>query len=210
MMMQALCEKYQVHLVVDEAHATGVIGGHGQGLVQTLGLQKRVFARVVTFGKAMGTHGAAILGSEALRAYLINFARSLIYTTALPSHTLATIFVAYRHLSNDQMPHPAIGALQKNIQTFRAITASLGIQSSFIESTSAIQCIIIPGVERVKTLSRKLTQQGYNVQPILSPTVPQGQERLRFCLHSFTKESEITNLLTTLVTFMDVKQDHER
>ncbi|MFC4635153.1 aminotransferase class I/II-fold pyridoxal phosphate-dependent enzyme [Dokdonia ponticola] len=209
MMMQALCEKYHAYLVVDEAHATGVIGSRGQGLVQTLGLQKRVFARVVTFGKAMGTHGAAILGSEALREYLINFARSLIYTTALPPHTLATIFVAYRHLSNDRMPHPAIGALQKNIQVFRSIAASLGIQSSFIDSTSAIQCIIIPGVERVKTLSRKLTQYGYNIQPILSPTVPEGQERLRFCLHSFNTEVEITNLLTTLATFIDLKQHHE-
>jgi len=64
--MQILCEKYHAHFIVDEAHATGVMGTHGQGLVQALGLQKRVFARVVTFGKAMGTHGAAILGSTAL------------------------------------------------------------------------------------------------------------------------------------------------
>lgn len=208
--MQTFCEKYHAHFVVDEAHATGVMGTHGQGLVQALGLQKRVFARVVTFGKAMGTHGAAILGSTALREYLINFARSLIYTTALPPHTLATIFAAYRNLSNDQLPHPAIGALQKNIQSFKAMATSLGIAPSFIESTSAIQCMIIPGVERVKTLSRKLTQQGYNVKPILSPTVPEGQERLRFCLHSFTTEAEITNLLTTLATFIDLKEYHER
>lgn len=209
MMMQTLCEKYHAHFIVDEAHATGVMGDRGQGLVQDLGLQNRVFARIVTFGKAMGTHGAAILGGKDLREYLINFARSLIYTTALPPHTLATIFVAYQHLYNHQIPHPAVGALQKNIQIFREAIISLEIQSSFIESTSAIQCSIIPGVERVKTLSRKLTQQGYNVQPILSPTVPEGQERLRFCLHSFNTENEITELLRTLAIFIDSKQPHE-
>ena len=207
--IQTLCEAYNAHLIVDEAHATGVIGTYGQGLVQMIGLEKRVFARIVTFGKAMGTHGAAIVRSKELRTYLINFARSLIYTTALPPHTIATILAAYNYLSEDQTPHSAIKELQKNIQTFREVVTSLGIQSSFIESTSAIQCMIIPGVERVKTLSRKLTQHGYNIQPILSPTVPQGQERLRFCLHSFTTEVEITQLLTTLATFINLKQHHE-
>src|SRR5690606_18769580 len=71
------------YLIVDEAHATGVFGKKGQGLVQHLDLQKRVFARIITFGKAMGAHGAVITGSKLLGDYLINFSRSFIYTTAL-------------------------------------------------------------------------------------------------------------------------------
>lgn len=76
-----LCEQYNAYLVVDEAHALGVMGEHGEGIVQYLNLQTRIFARIVTFGKGLGCHGAAILGSQELHTYLVNFARSFIYTT---------------------------------------------------------------------------------------------------------------------------------
>ena len=201
--IQTLCETYNAHLVVDEAHATGVVGTHGQGLVQMLDLEKRVFARIITFGKAMGTHGAAILCSKELRSYLINFARSLIYTTALPPHTVATILAAYDHLSPkiENTPHLAIGKLQENIKTFTQYLDRFQIRQYFIPSTSAIQCAIIPGSTNVIALSRKLKQHGYNVKPILSPTVPEGKERLRFCLHSTMIEEEIKNMLSLLERF---------
>lgn len=80
--LSKLCKKLKCRLIVDEAHAVGVFGANGVGLVQVLGLQNEVFARIVTFGKAMGCHGAAVLGDAKLREYLINFARSFIYTTA--------------------------------------------------------------------------------------------------------------------------------
>jgi 8-amino-7-oxononanoate synthase len=91
-----LCEHYEAALIVDEAHATGVFGPQGGGLVQSLGLQKRVFARVHTFGKALGVHGAAVVGSASLRDFLINFARSFVYSTALPPHSLLAIHSVYR------------------------------------------------------------------------------------------------------------------
>ena len=198
--MQTLCETYNARFIVDEAHATGVIGTRGQGLVQVLGLEKRVFARIVTFGKAMGTHGAAVLCGKELRSYLINFARSLIYTTALPPHTLATILASYTHLISDvaEKPHPAVVALQENIKTFTQYLDTFEIRQHFIPSMSAIQCVIVPGSSKVITLSRKLKQHGYNVKPILSPTVPEGKERLRFCLHSTTTEEEIKSVLSLL------------
>ena len=80
-----ISKQHQVYLVIDEAHATGVFGKNGEGLLQELGLENDVFARIITFGKALGSHGAAILGSKALTQYLINFARPFIYTTALPN-----------------------------------------------------------------------------------------------------------------------------
>ena len=90
-----VCKKYAAHLVVDEAHATGIIGENGEGLVQQQNLENEIFCRVHTFGKACGCHGAAIAGSNQLREYLINFARSFIYTTALPEHSVGAIQASY-------------------------------------------------------------------------------------------------------------------
>src|SRR6185437_1576990 len=90
-----LCERYNAALIVDEAHATGVIGERGEGLVQKLNLQKKCFARVHTFGKACGAHGAIVLGSEKLKQYLINFSRQFIYSTALPPAAAEAISISY-------------------------------------------------------------------------------------------------------------------
>jgi 8-amino-7-oxononanoate synthase len=87
-----LTEQYGAHLIVDEAHAVGL---YPQGLISHFGLQGKVFARVVTFGKALGCHGAIVLGSNLLREYLINFARAFIYTTAASFHQLAAVKMAY-------------------------------------------------------------------------------------------------------------------
>ncbi|WP_317133566.1 aminotransferase class I/II-fold pyridoxal phosphate-dependent enzyme [Antarcticibacterium flavum] len=110
-----LTNKLHCRLIVDEAHATGVLGKNGEGLVHQLGLQEKVFARIVTFGKALGAHGAAILGSKELQDYLVNFSRSFIYTTGLPPHSVATIIAAYSMLpGNDNYR-----LLHDNIKYFR-------------------------------------------------------------------------------------------
>lgn len=201
--LTSMCDvsrKHTAKLIVDEAHATGVIGDKGQGLVQALGLEKKVFARVITFGKALGAHGAAILCGQELRDYLINFARSFIYTTALPPHSIATIIAAYEFLT---LNTATVEKSQTAIRYFNHQLESCGLNIHFIPSDSAIHCAIIPGNDRVKSLSRKLKQQGYDVKPILSPTVPEGQERLRFCLHSFNTQEEISTLLKALTIFIN-------
>lgn len=198
MQMCSLCERYNARFVVDEAHATGVVGNQGQGLVQELHIENSVFARIITFGKAMGAHGAAILCSQELREYLINFARSFIYTTALPPHSITTMIAAYEYLISNRA---VVEKLQTTIATFKNELESYNVDSYFIPSNSAIHCAIIPGNSKVKTLSRKLKKHGYNVKPILSPTVPEGQERLRFCLHSFNTEEEIKSMVSLLESF---------
>ena len=130
-----LCKKHNAYLIVDQAHATGVIGPKGKGLVQELDLEDLVFARIVTFGKALGCHGAAILGSGELKSYLINFARSFIYTTALPPHTLATIGAAYSKLEDNS---DAIKKLQDNISTLQKGILDTQLTPYFIPSQSAI------------------------------------------------------------------------
>jgi 8-amino-7-oxononanoate synthase len=194
-----LCEKYNCYLVIDEAHALGVFGSQGQGLVQEAGLQDKIFARIMTFGKGLGCHGAAILGSQELREYLINFARSFIYTTGLSPHAVATIFMAYQYLDNDKI---AIEKLRQNINYFNQEKNLKSLKPLFVRSKSAIQSAIIPGNEKVKTIANQLQEKGFDVKAILSPTVPEGQERLRICLHSYNTEEEISEVLQLLSSFV--------
>ena len=194
-----LCKKHNAYLIVDQAHATGVIGPKGKGLVQELDLEDLVFARIVTFGKALGCHGAAILGSGELKSYLINFARSFIYTTALPPHTLATIGAAYSKLEDNS---DAIKKLQDNISTLQKGILDTQLTPYFIPSQSAIHCCVIKGNKATKDISALLQQNKFDVKAILSPTVPKGQERLRICLHSYNTKEDITALVRLLKEFL--------
>jgi 8-amino-7-oxononanoate synthase len=195
----AVSNKYNCYLVVDEAHSLGVFGENGEGLVQMLGLQDQVFARIMTFGKGLGCHGAAIVGSQELAAYLVNFARSFIYTTGLSPHSVATILVAYQHLEAEKQ---TIEQLRENIIYFNQEKNILGLKPMFVRSKSAIQSAIIPGNENVKSIANKFQEKGFDVKAILSPTVPEGQERLRFCLHSYNSKEEISEVLALLSTFV--------
>jgi 8-amino-7-oxononanoate synthase len=195
----AVSEKYGCYLVVDEAHALGVFGEIGGGLVQMLGFQNQVFARIMTFGKGLGCHGAAILGSQELRDYLVNFARSFIYSTGLSPHSVATILVAYQHL---QLEKQTIAKLRENIVHFNQEKNILGLKPMFVRSKSAIQSAIIPGNQNVKSIASQLQEKSFDVKAILSPTVPEGQERLRFCLHSYNSAAEISGVLRLLSTFV--------
>ncbi|MCV9931965.1 pyridoxal phosphate-dependent aminotransferase family protein [Flavobacterium sp. LS1R47] len=190
-----LSEKYKCYLVIDEAHALGVFGEKGEGLLQFLGLHNRVFARIMTFGKGLGCHGAAVLGTQELKEYLVNFARSFIYTTGLSPHSVATIFIAYQQL---EIEKETIEILRQNIVYFNQQKKLLGLQPMFVRSKSTIQSAIIPGNENVKAVAQKLQEKGFDVKAILSPTVPEGQERLRFCIHNYNSEKEINQALELL------------
>ncbi len=187
-----LAKKYNAHLIVDEAHATGVIGKFGNGLVNMLNLENDIFARIHTFGKALGCHGGIVLGSKELRTYLINFSRSFIYTTALPFHSLVSVKMAYENL----ITSTSIKKLKTNIALFKLSAKTLKI--NLIESDSAIQCIIYYGNDQCKAVAQQLQDKGFEVKAILSPTVPEGKERLRICLHSDHTPNQIKNLISQL------------
>ena len=194
-----LSNKYNCNLVVDEAHALGVFGEKGEGLVQQMQLQDAVFARIMTFGKGLGCHGAAILGSSNLKNYLINFARSFIYTTGLAPHAIATIYLAYQELA--KKPNNLL-QLRQNIIFFNQQKQLLSLKNIFVRSKSAIQSALFPGNENVKKLALHLNKHAIDVKAILSPTVAEGQERLRICLHNYNSEKEITDVLHLLSTFV--------
>jgi 8-amino-7-oxononanoate synthase len=189
-----LCETYGAQLIVDEAHATGVIGTQGEGLVCALKLQKRVFARVHTFGKALGCHGAAVVGNDLLKQYLVNFARTFIYTTALPPLSIASIRNAYEYLSSDVFTNQPLHDI---IAYFRQAVSIRGI-TGFVESDTPIQALVTGGNERTHQLADKLHRAGLLVNPILHPTVPLGMERLRICLHSFNTKEQVDLLIKNL------------
>jgi 8-amino-7-oxononanoate synthase len=178
-------------LIVDEAHGIGVVGDRGEGLVQSLDVQDSIFARVYTYGKAPGVHGAAVVGSQRLKDYLINFARSFVYTTALPAVSLAAIRETYRIFPTMVEERKQLGKLVAQFQA-----ANLGYEK--LKSNTAIQGVVIPGNDAVGNLADHLQAVGLDVRPIRYPTVPKGAERLRIVLHAYNSEDELKLLVNNV------------
>ena len=184
-----LTEKYNANLIVDEAHAVGL---YNNGIVNHLGIEEKIFARVVTFGKALGCHGAIVLGSNLLREYLINFSRSFIYTTAASFHQLAAVKMAYKLMESSDKE---IQKLRNNISLFKQ---NIKAEDNIISSDSSIQCLVVGSNEKARKMAVELQKATLDVRPILSPTVAKGTERLRICLHSFNTVEEITLLTNSI------------
>ncbi|CAO3611390.1 unnamed protein product [Mucor fragilis] len=202
----AVLQKYWPHkengyIIVDEAHSTGVYGDQGRGVISQLGLENEIFARLHTFGKALASNGAAVLGSETLRQYLINYARPLIYSTFMSYSSLASIKCAYDVLDNgDTIP------IQKHVhditQRFRdTIRLPSG---TLLPSSSPIQGVVLNGNASVRALAGYLNSQGFIVKPICSPTVPIGQERVRICLHGHNTMDQVDSLVEAIHHFFQI------
>jgi 8-amino-7-oxononanoate synthase len=182
-----LTEKYGASLIVDEAHAFGVFG---YGLVHRLGLQNNVFATLITYGKAMGSHGAAVLCKHIVKSYLINFGSPFIYSTAPTDLTWMQLKMGYQYILN----HPSLAdQLQQNIQFFRS--QGLPILSA---KESPIQALAVKNNEQLLQLRDVLLHKGLQTYAVFSPTVKLGQERLRICLHTFNTKEDI-RLLASLI-----------
>ncbi len=189
-----ICKEFGWHLIVDEAHGLGIRGAKGKGISFGFSNSSETFARVITFGKAAGFHGAAILGSRVLIDYLINFCRPFIYSTAWPPSD-------YRKLK--LMLEVLLEAVEERNQLSMLISHFRAWQSNqtkfkFIGSLSPIQNLIVPGNVEVSLLADFLQNNGFEVRPIKSPTVAEGSERLRIILHSFNTVGELDQLTSHL------------
>ncbi|HNE46442.1 MAG TPA: 8-amino-7-oxononanoate synthase [Chitinophagales bacterium] len=193
-----IAEQFQAAIILDEAHATGVIGERGEGLAQYLGVQDSIFARVHTFGKAIGANGAVILGSLILRDYLINFCKPFIYTTAPNYLQLAAVRMAYRFLREDTMP---LQHLRANLELMKSLLEMSNFRKS-VSTNSAIFSFVVPGNDRVKSLAAAMRSNGFDMRPILTPTVPAGMERIRICVHAFNTHPEIEGAIRILASNM--------
>ena len=199
--LKEICELakiYGAHVIVDEAHCTGIIGEKGKGYVSACGLESEVFARIITFGKALGCQGAAVLGSDVLKNYLINFARSFIFTTALSPMTLMGIDEAYGFLVDKDGLRQKLG---ENIAYFRQKTKSIS-RWEILPNSSCVQIIRSDHVDAIVKLSAALWEADIWAKAILPPTVPPGKESIRLIIHSFNSQWEIDLLISVIENYV--------
>ena len=189
-----LAAQHGAGLLIDDAHGFGVLGVNGGGVVEHFGLsQQQVPILMGTLGKAFGTFGAFIAGSDALIEYLIQKARTYVFTTAMPAAVAEATRVSLRLLQQDAWRRQH---LQLLISRFRAGAEQQGLQ--LMASATAIQPIILGDSESALLASQRLLAQGFWVSAIRPPTVPAGTARLRITFSSLHSEQQVDALLEAL------------
>lgn len=199
------------HLIVDEAHSTGLFGDDGRGLVSALGLEDQVSVRLHTFGKAMACNGAVILCRPIWREYLLNYARPLIYTTFMSYPGLAAIRASYSYLQGGHSR-----ALVQNLQRLihRLFTGLRQVQAAAAWSQQLaplLQCptecprtpIVAVLSSEPKSLAAHCQRTGFVVRAIVPPTVPLGGERIRICVHAGNTSSQVDGLVETIRSWLE-------
>lgn len=172
----SLKEKYNCKLMVDEAHATGIFGKSGAGVVEEEGVVNEIDLIMGTFSKALGSFGGYVACSKRLVDYLINTARSFIYSTALPPSVIAANLASLELVKEEPKRRKD---LINNADYFRKRLKDLGFK---IKGSSQIVPLIVTDSQKVIKISEELQKKGYWVLPIRPPTVPVGESRLRFSL----------------------------
>ncbi|WP_334049226.1 aminotransferase class I/II-fold pyridoxal phosphate-dependent enzyme [Alteromonas gracilis] len=204
-----LAAKYDAWFMLDDAHGMGVLGDNGFGTTEALNLsQQQVPIVMGTFGKAVGTAGAFIAGSQTLIDYLVNFSKHYVYSTAMPPAQAVATLYSLTHIASDTARRET---LQTNITYFReSFQKRFGqtlnssekdkapIEITLGQSQSAIQPIIVGSPERAIALSDGLKQRGIWATAIRQPTVPKNQDRLRITLTSNHTSQDIDVLLDAL------------
>ena len=187
------CEGGDAWLMVDDAHGLGVLDGQGRGTGFAQGVNERVPVYMGTLGKALGTAGAFVAGSNELIETLIQFARTYVYTTAMPAAVAAATLVSLDKARREPQRRAHLNAL---IQRFRRGAAELGY--TLMDSDTPIQPILIGDDGAALALSRALAAHGVLVSAIRPPTVPEGQARLRVTLSAAHREADVDRLLGAL------------
>ena len=199
--MVELCERHGAWLILDEAHSTGIMGSHGEGLAVQLGLEGRVMARVHAFGKAVGRMGAVVVADQAVTDHLVNRARPFIYTTAMPEVMAESVRLALAELPGLQSERLHLVTLRKWLnEALHSI-----VWKDAPAGEGPIVPLLVPGNEEVRRVAARLQGMGMDVRPILSPTVAAGSERLRVILHSHNTEEEINRLQQGLAECLPIQ-----
>lgn len=186
-----LAERFDAMVFVDEAHATGVLGPHGAGLVAELGLQDRVTVQMGTLGKALGTFGAFVAGSSDVIEHLINAARSFVFTTALPPPVVASALAAV------ELAHGADDLRQRLRGNAEWMASRLGEMGIPVQPSHIVP-IVIGDAGRTMAICEELLGRGVFAQGIRPPTVPRGTSRLRLTLMSSHSSDDLGGALAAL------------
>jgi 8-amino-7-oxononanoate synthase len=189
-----LAQEHDAILMIDDAHGIGVLGEKGRGVIEHFNLDnKQVPVLVGTLGKAFGTAGAFVAGSEALIETLIQKSRSYIFTTAMPAAVAAATRKSLQLLEQEGWRREK---LQNLIIQFRKGATELGL--NLVDSKTAIQPVIIGSSKQALTLSEKLFEKNILITAIRPPTVPEGSARLRITFSATHTEEQVDKLLQTL------------
>lgn len=189
--LHALSRAHDAWLMVDDAHGIGVCGEEGRGSCWRLGVRPELL--VVTFGKAMGVSGAAVLCDAPAAEYFLQFARHLIYSTSMPAAQACALSAALRCLRQGDDRREA---LRRRIAQFRAGVRSLPY--ALMESDSAIQPLVVGDNGAALRLAQRLREQGLWVGAMRPPTVPPGSARLRITLTADHTQEDVDQLLECL------------
>lgn len=194
--LSQIAEQYDTGLVVDEAHAVGVYGQRGGGLLEELQLQSQVLAKLGTLSKALGCVGGYVAGDEKLIGYLVNHCRSYLFSTAAPGLVLLAAQRALQLLVNMQDERQT---LRRTARRLRQRLSDLGLASS--AGDSPIIPILVGSESRAVALSRQLWERGIYVPAIRPPTVPVGTSRLRVSLSTSHAPQHIDQLVSALAEY---------
>lgn len=174
--LTVLKEKYNCRLMVDEAHATGIFGKTGAGVVEEEGLTDRVDLIMGTFSKALGSFGAYLSCSREIKRYLINTCRSFIYSTALPPSVIAANLVSLDLIKQEPFRQKA---LLENAEYFREKLRERGLE---VKGSSQIAPLVVGSAQKAVNLSKELKSKRYWAPAVRPPTVPAQEARIRFSL----------------------------
>ncbi len=199
--LAAICASHDATLLADDAHGFGVLGARGAGTLEQQGLSQRdVPVLVATFGKACGTFGAFVAGSEALIEWLIQEARTYIYTTAPPSAVACATLESLRLIEEEAWRRDK---LHRNVALFQCLAREAGLRC--VASHTPIQPLIIGDAAAALVLSEALLGDGLQVTAIRPPTVPQGTSRLRITLSAAHEADDIERLVDVLAVRVPVR-----
>lgn len=197
-------QQHDAWLMVDDAHGFGVLGDSGAGCAEHFQLSQSALPVLMgTLGKAVGTAGAFVAGSQTLIDYLMNFARPYIYTTAMPAAVSVATLASLKIIQHDSSRRQR---LQSNIQYFRQAAEQLGL--NLMPSHTAIQPILVGDADTALKASEHLKAHGMMVTAIRPPTVPEGTARLRITLSAAHEPHQIDQLLQVLSTIASLQSGH--
>jgi len=191
-----LADKYGAAIILDEAHATAVMGSQGRGLAAEAGIVPQLLAVIHTCGKALGCAGAFVCGSAVLKEHLINHARTFIYSTAFPPYFSRQISAALQLAAGMDKERRELQARAKRLRN--ALRAE-GFDTA--GSASQIVPVVFGKNEETLDAAAHLQQDGFAVRAIRPPTVPEGKARLRLSLTCRVSEAELDRLVKSLVTW---------
>jgi 8-amino-7-oxononanoate synthase len=189
----ALCERHDAWLLLDDAHGVGVLGKAGRGCLEHFGLSSPRIIYMATLGKALGSYGAFVAGEPEVTEWLLQRARTYIYSTALPPMAAAGATAAMELLEEDSS---LIERLRGHIARFRQGCESAGLR--LMPSQTAIQPLVMGDARRALDASAVLLERGYFAPAIRPPTVPEGTSRLRISLSAAHSDDDIDGLLLAL------------